>query len=125
MDFLDYFYYKVFKATARVKLRSAAAFDAIITICVLFFFNQMTISLWLEILNIIPFLWTSFLDVILTFMVEFFLICWYFNKSKIKSIYRKYICESSLQSRLGNLAATLYVILTIFIFLITGFVSSG
>ena len=124
MNYLDYFYYKVFKAKARVTLKPVAAHEAILTIGVLFFFNQMTLSLWLEILYIIPFLWDSFLEAILTVLVNVVLGYWYFNKSKIKSIFRKYSTESYSQRRVGNFAAIAYVILTILIFIITGFVKS-
>lgn len=126
IKYLDYIYYKLYKATLVGSLKDIAEWAAVIYFSGLIFVNLFTAIGFLRKINVLP-IFFSGKNQVIAFMIVLFLGGYFLflHKKRYKIIIAKYEQESELERKKGNLIIWLYIIISFFLFFIVALYKPG
>jgi hypothetical protein len=126
MKYLDYLYYKLYKATLVGSLKDIAEWAAMIYFSGLIFVNLFTAIGFLRKIDLLPIFFTRKNQVI-AFMIVLVLGGYFLflHKKKYKIVIAKYEQESEPERKKGNLIIWLYVIISFLLFFVVALYKPG
>ena len=126
MKYLDYLYYKLYKATLIGSLKNIAEWAAMFYFSGLIFLNLLVAGAFLRKVDILPIFFTGKVQVI-AFIIVLFIGAYFLflHKKRYKIIIAKYEKESEPERKKGNLIIWLYIIISFLIFFVVALYKPG